>query len=210
MKASSISAIFFLISTLCSLSSTFVSSQADSCSTNLDLTSFQLPFNISPSIHCVSAWSSQDYILRYEQASSELWSFILSAPDSNAYIGIGFSPDGRMVGSSALVGWISGTDGSTAVKQYYLEGQSPGLVHPDQGDLKVASSVVVSRPSRIYLAFQLNSTTQPLTRIIYSVGPTGSLPSSPSYLLTQHAEAVSTTLNYVTGTSSDQTPYSKL
>ncbi|KAG5232137.1 cytochrome b561 and DOMON domain-containing protein [Salix suchowensis] len=91
----------------------FVNSQVDSCSSNLNING--LPFD-SASLHCVNAWSSQNFILRYAQTSSNLWSFVLSAPDANSYIAIGFSSNGLMIGSSAVVGWISATDGSSGVK----------------------------------------------------------------------------------------------
>ncbi|KAF2586662.1 hypothetical protein F2Q70_00037623 [Brassica cretica] len=53
---------------------------------------------------CVEVWSDQNYILRCAKTVENTWSFILSTPDSNAYIAIGFSTNGRMVGSSAIVG----------------------------------------------------------------------------------------------------------
>lgn len=51
-----------------------------------------------------SVWSSQGFVLRYRQTDTKQWSFVLSAPNSNSYIAMGFSPDGQMVGSSAIVG----------------------------------------------------------------------------------------------------------
>ncbi|CAD6228748.1 unnamed protein product [Miscanthus lutarioriparius] len=87
---------------------------------------------------------------------SNAWSFVLSAPDNGGYISIGFSPTGRMVGSSAVA----------------------GSCPPDQGKLALASGAaaptVVSNGSRLYLAFQLAG--QPLTDVVYAVGPSGTLP----------------------------------
>ncbi|KAI5565881.1 hypothetical protein BDE02_14G149000 [Populus trichocarpa] len=195
MASSVISIIFF---TICGLAF-FVNSQVDSCNSNLNINS--LPFD-SASLHCVSAWSSQDFILRYAQTSSNLWSFVLSAPDANSYIAIGFSSNGVMIGSSAVVGWISATDGSPTVKKYFLGGQNSKEVVLDGGNLVINTSMIVTQSSRLYLAFQLN-TDQPAPRILYALGPTGVMPSSPSFSLTRHADMVSTTLNYVTGQTSN-------
>lgn len=136
--------------------------------------------------------------MQYAQTSSNLWSFVLSAPDANSYIAIGFSSNGVMIGSSAVVGWISATDGSPTVKKYFLGGQNSKEVVLDGGNLVINTSMIVTQSSRLYLAFQLN-TDQPAPRIIYALGPTGVMPSSPSFSLTRHADMVSTTLNYVTG-----------
>ena len=124
---------------------------------------------------------------------------MLSAPDNNGYIAIGFSRQGSMVGSSAIVGWGGSNRG---IKQYYLGGQDSSLVDPDQGNLMVVSdtSSVTTQSSHIYMAFQLN-TTQPESKLLYAVGPQGHLPSSPDFLLVQHDTMVSTTINYLSGQS---------
>ncbi|KAB5527787.1 hypothetical protein DKX38_021634 [Salix brachista] len=203
MMASSVIFIFFF--TICGLAA-FVNSQVDSCGSNLNING--LPFD-SASLHCVNAWSSQNFILRYAQTSSNLWSFVLSAPDANSYIAIGFSSNGLMIGSSAVVGWISATDGSSGVKKYFLGGQSSKEVVPDGGNLVVNTSAIVTQSSRLYLAFQLNAD-QPSRRIVYALGQTGLMPSSPSFSLTQHTSTASTALNYVTGQTSSVSPPLKL
>ncbi|RRT42747.1 hypothetical protein B296_00056893 [Ensete ventricosum] len=160
----------------------FVSSQSDSCSSKLTVSNL-IPFNTS-SLTCMSAWSSEGFILRYENAGPSLWNFVLSAPEKGAYIAIGFSGNGRMVGSSAMVGWKS-SSGVGIVKQYYLGGYSSNQCPPDKGSLSLVqgSSLIVSRSSRLYLAFQL-STAQPQSSLVYAVGPSNSLPSSGGYLST--------------------------
>lgn len=137
--------------------------------------------------------------MQYSQTSANVWSFVLSAPDANSFVGMGFSPNGMMVGSSAIVGWIA-SDGTGTIKQYALNGQTPSQVLVDQGNLNVLSnsSMIISQSSRVYLVFQLN-TNQPLTRLIYSVGPTGFFPTSPNFALMEHRDKVTTVLNYVTG-----------
>ncbi|KAL6978141.1 hypothetical protein U1Q18_044911 [Sarracenia purpurea var. burkii] len=206
MKVSFIFIAFFLISGL----SSPVNSQTDSCNSIFNDTNGQIPFDTS-SLHCKAVWTSQDYILSYAQSGSNVWSFVLSAPNSNAYIAIGFSPNGNMVGSSAIVGWIA-ADGVAGMEQYFLGGQTPSQVQPNQGDLTVVenSSAIVSASSRLYMAFQLN-TGQPRSQLLYAVGPTGIFPSAPGYVLTEHSNHVSTTLNYVTGeTQTQNSPYSNL
>lgn len=133
----------------------------------------------------------------------------MSAPDTNAYIAIGFSSDGSMVGSSAIVGWV-GSDGG--IKQYYLGGTQSSLVEPNKGSLQVLgnTSAALSQSKRIYMAFQLN-TTQPQSKLLYAVGPQGQFPSSPEFRLSQHEYKISTRIDYLTGQSGTvQTPYSRL
>ncbi|CAA6667734.1 unnamed protein product [Spirodela intermedia] len=179
------------------------SSPATSCSSNLGAEAANLiPFNTS-SLGCYTAWRSRDFILLYKQEQPGLWSFVLSAPDNNAYIAVGFSTNGRMVGASAVAGWVA-SGGAGVVKQYALRGTSSTDCPPDQGSLQLvpAKSTILSLSSRIYLAFQLN-TTQPQTRLIYAVGPRGSLPGSDFYLA-EHESMVSTAVDYTTGRSSGE------
>ncbi|KAL3531017.1 hypothetical protein ACH5RR_010339 [Cinchona calisaya] len=172
----------------------------DSCSRDLGLLNSQLPFNTT-SFNCNPVWSSQSFILRYMQTAPSEWSFVLSAPNPNSYIGIGFSPDGNMVGSSAIVGWVA-SDGTANMKRYFLGGQNPNLVIPDEGNLTLGSnSSIIPDNSRIYMAFQLVNTDRPLNQLIYSVGPSGQIPSAPSFRLTQHTDYATTVLNYATGQS---------
>ncbi|XP_050207024.1 cytochrome b561 and DOMON domain-containing protein At3g07570-like [Mercurialis annua] len=192
---------YFLLIILIICSSLLQISQADSCSLNLNLTAVQFPFNLS-SLHCSIVWNVHDFVLRYAQTSSNLWSFVLSKPDTNSYLGMGFSDDGLMVGSSAIVGWIS-SDGYANVKQYSLRAQIETQVIPDSGDLNISYSTIISQSTRIYLAFQL-VTHRPSSRIIYSIGPVGMLPSSPSYRLMEHRDKISTALNYVTSETSNE------
>ncbi|THU43993.1 hypothetical protein C4D60_Mb02t02690 [Musa balbisiana] len=192
-KVSSCFSTFILL--LLSFTS-FVSSQSDSCSSKLTVSNL-IPFNTS-SLTCMSAWSSEGFILRYENAGPSLWNFVLSAPDKGAYIAIGFSGNGRMVGSSAMVGWKS-SSGVGIVKQYYLGGYSSDQCPPDKGSLSLVqgSSLIVSQSSRLYLAFQL-STAQPQSSLVYAVGPSNSLPSSGGYLST-HRDMASGTLSTPAG-----------
>ncbi|XP_042516057.1 cytochrome b561 and DOMON domain-containing protein At3g07570 [Macadamia integrifolia] len=186
----------------------FVYSQSDSCSSNLNNLNGLVNFNTT-SFHCQLVWDTEDYILRYLQSGPNLWSFVLSASYANSYIAMGFSKDGNMVGSSAMVGWAS-SDGGGVIKQYYLGGTTPSQVIPDQGKLSVVSnsSSIVYQSPRIYLAFQLK-TTELQSNLIYSVGPSNWLPAS-DFLLKQHRSHISTSWNYVTGQSNEENPYCRL
>ncbi|RLN05022.1 hypothetical protein C2845_PM13G16020 [Panicum miliaceum] len=185
-----------------------VSSQsaADSCSNGLSLGSL-VPFNTT-GLACFQAWPSQDFILRFGKAAlgSNLWSFVLSAPDNGGYISVGFSPTGRMVGSSAVAGWVTAA-GAGSARQYYLGGTSSRSCPPDQGKLALArgaaAPTIVSKGSRLYLAFQLAG--QPLTDVVYAVGPSGSLPGSNG-LLPQHQDMASGTISLSGGSSGGGSP----
>ena len=123
---------------------------------------------------------------------------MVSAPVVDAYIAIGFSPDGKMVGASAVVGWIS-SNGTGIAKQYALRGVDSRDCPPDQGDLKLIpnSPIIIKNSSRLFLGFQLN-TTKPLNRLLYSIGPRGRLPGSDFYLV-EHDDRVSTIIDYASG-----------
>ncbi|QHO22367.1 Cytochrome b561 and DOMON domain-containing protein [Arachis hypogaea] len=137
-------------------------------------------------------------ILKYGRASSNVWSFIFSFPSSiNAYAAIGFSNDGKMVKSSAIVGWISGLNGG-GMNQYYLGGLSDGEVVPGEGDLYVMNETIIQpNPSIVYMIFQLK-TNQPSSKLIYSIGPNGVFPDTQGKLQ-QHSDAISTVIDYSQG-----------
>ncbi|XP_009147056.1 cytochrome b561 and DOMON domain-containing protein At3g07570 [Brassica rapa] len=181
----------------------------ETCSSTLPLN--DLTFD-STLLQCVEAWTPQNYILRYAKTVENTWSFILSAPDSGAYIGIGFSTNGQMTGASAVVGWIP-TDGRGQAKQYLLGGKSPGEVKPDQGDLKIVngSLKIESVSSRLYMSFQLTAEL-PRQSLLYAMGPAGFIPSSPGFTLREHRDMTTTTINYNTGSQSvvKGSPHSKL
>uniref|UniRef100_J3L6N3 DOMON domain-containing protein n=2 Tax=Oryza brachyantha TaxID=4533 RepID=J3L6N3_ORYBR len=183
-----------LLVVLCfvSSSSLLVRSQtsSDSCAAALSVGSL-LPFNTT-GLKCLQAWPSQDFVLRFgkDASGSNVWNFVLSAPDTGGYIAVGFSPSGKMVGSSAVAGWVPAGKAGTA-RQYYLGGMSSSSCPPDQGKLTLsrgpAAPAIVSKSSRLYLAFQFSG--QPLTKVIYAVGPKGTLPDSNGLLAVHLAMA---------------------
>ncbi|KAF8094246.1 hypothetical protein N665_0367s0029 [Sinapis alba] len=199
MKLCSVSFIFGLIALQFLPLFTIVNGQqaTDSCNSTLPLK--DLAFD-SSNLQCVEVWRLQNYILRYARTVENTWSFILSAPDSSAYIGIGFSTTGRMVGSSAVVGWITSDSGRGNAKQYLLGGRSPGEVIPDQGELKIVNGSlrIESVSSRLYLSFKLTAEL-PRERLLYAMGPKDFFPSSPEFRLREHQFMTTTTINYNTG-----------
>lgn len=121
----------------------------------------------------------------------------MSAPDTNAYISIGFSSNGKMVGSSAMVGWVS--SGKGTANQYYLGGESSSNCPPGKGNLNVVknSTVIVSQSSVLYLAFEITAE-QTTPYLVYAVGPRGSLPSSSGYL-SEHRDMTHASFDANTG-----------
>lgn len=196
-------------------------SQTDSCTSNLDLSALGFGFDTS-SLTCISAWSAHSFVLRvislflstlycrffcrltrppivqYSQSGPTTWSFILSVPTVDAFVAIGFSSNGQMMGSSAMVGWIPSSGGGI-IKQYKLDGKTSSMVKPDQGDLVINTSTIVSQSSRTFLAFQLNTAAQPKSQLIYAIGPPSVLPSAPGYALSEHQDKIATSVNYVSG-----------
>ncbi|KAH7681244.1 Cytochrome b561/ferric reductase transmembrane domain-containing protein [Dioscorea alata] len=159
-----------------------------------------IPFNTT-FMNCLTVWNSESFILRYTKSEQNLWNFILSAPNSGSYIALGFSNNGAMVKSSALVGWVNNDDGIGVIKQYYLGGASSRQCVPDQGNLQVmhGKSLIVSHSysSYLYLAFQLNITQLP-QYLIFAVGPKDTLPASDNFLPV-HRNKLSIFINYDTG-----------
>jgi len=95
-------------------------------------------------------------VLQYSENRDNVMTIIVSALYTTGWVGIGFSKEGRMVGSSAMIGWIS-KKGHAKIKQYYLQGTERDQVVPDQGELQLQKvpPVVALHGAMIYLAFQV-------------------------------------------------------
>lgn len=94
--------------------------------------------------------------MQHYQNENNLTTMILSSRKVSSWIGIGFSEHGKMVGSSAMVGWISADRKSNIVKQYYLKDYDEMQVIPDKGELRLtkAPPSIVLDQDILYLAFQ--------------------------------------------------------
>ncbi|KAK1421809.1 hypothetical protein QVD17_24443 [Tagetes erecta] len=183
----------------------------DSCtSSNLQTLNAQIYFD-SSSLMCSNVWSSQGFILRSSQTGPNLWSFVLSAPNTNSYVAMGFSPNSGMVGSSAVVGWMA--DDGPIMKKYFLGGKTPSQVVVDQGNLQIMpnTSSIISFSSRLYLAFQL-ITNQPTPQLVFAVGSSNNqAPSPPSFRLTMHTNQMTAAFDYLSGQGNQiSSPYSDL
>ncbi|RLN25667.1 hypothetical protein C2845_PM07G31290 [Panicum miliaceum] len=195
-----------LVLLLCCLCSSVARSQktGDSCGSGSSLAAVSrlIPFDTS-NLTCLDAWPSQGFIVRrvqYGKSGQDTWSFVLSAPDAGGYVSVGFSSDGAMVGSSAVVGWTTG-GGVGVAKQYRLGGTSPGSCPPDQGSLALVpgTTLLAAQSSRLYLAFQFTAA-RPAPYLICAVGPSGAQLSN-NYLV-RHRSYGSASVDYATGVAS--------
>ncbi|CAL4972684.1 unnamed protein product [Urochloa decumbens] len=198
-----------LVLLLCYLCSSVARSQStsDSCSASGSSlaagVSRLIPFDTS-NLTCLDAWSSQGFVVRYGKSGQGTWSFVLSAPDAGGYVAVGFSPDGAMVGSSAVAGWTTTAGGAGIAKQYRLGGTSPASCPPDQGSLALlpGTTLLAAQSSRLYLAFQFTSAQPPPPYLIYAVGPSGARISGNNNYLVRHKSYASAAVNYATGVAS--------
>ncbi|KAI4356237.1 hypothetical protein L6164_000274 [Bauhinia variegata] len=196
MEQSSSCLIFLLI--FCS-SLSLVNSQEDSCENQIS----GLGFNFdTTSLKCFPVWDVQNFILRFTKASTDKWYFVLSYPYGiNSWAAIGFSSDGKMVGSSALAVWVA-RPGVGGTQPYYLGGTSENEVDPNGSKLTFHNRSFKSiGTSRVYLSFVLE-TSAPEPYLLYAIGPKGSFPSQDNPTLSKHIDKVSTTMDYDKGTTS--------
>ncbi|KAF3320109.1 Cytochrome b561 and DOMON domain-containing protein [Carex littledalei] len=188
--------IFFSASLLFVLASiTAVHSQMDSC--DADLSSFlPAPFNTSGLV-CKPVWKT--FILRYYQSEHNTISIVLSSIYTSGWIAMGFSPDGMMVGSNAMVGWID-TTGRAFIKQYDLRGMSSSDVVVNDGKLRLTSvsPKVVLYGVNIYLMFQVRfSKLVESQEILFAYAN-----EAPNhFLLMKHDDKISISIEFSSGAS---------
>uniref|UniRef100_A0A1D1XJT0 Ferric-chelate reductase 1 n=1 Tax=Anthurium amnicola TaxID=1678845 RepID=A0A1D1XJT0_9ARAE len=178
------------------VSTSGVDAQSDACGS--DLSSFlPAPFNGS-GFNCRPLWNN--FVLRYSQSQDYILSIVLSATYTSGWVGIGFSRDGMMVGSSAMVGWISRED-TAVIRQFYLGGQSSSQVVVNKGQLQatnVKPAVVLYGPN-IYLAFQVQFSA-PITQQDLLFAYSAATPLN--YKLRQHDDKTSIRFDFSAGTAS--------
>ncbi|XP_058100423.1 cytochrome b561 and DOMON domain-containing protein At3g61750-like [Magnolia sinica] len=174
-----------------------VEAQTDSCDS--DLSSFlPFPFNSSSALTCRPVWNT--FVLRYSKAPDNVLNIVLSAVYTSGWVGLGFSRDGMMVGSSAMVGWI-GKESRAHIRQYFLRGQSSSEVRVNEGQLlgTDVSPAVVLNGATIYLAFQLKFLA-PITQqsLLFAFGAA----TPHHYRLKEHEDKTSVFFDFSAGTSS--------
>ncbi|XP_047337945.1 cytochrome b561 and DOMON domain-containing protein At3g61750-like [Impatiens glandulifera] len=128
---------------------------------NVDLSSFlPLPYGGVKDMECKPVWNT--FVLQYSQSKDHVLTVVLSAVYTMGWVGMGFSSNGKMLNSSAMVGWIN-KEGIAHIKQYHLKGFRQREVIPDKGNLPLSDNVptvVALRGATLYMGFQLkfNST----------------------------------------------------
>ena len=148
-------------------------------------------------------WDSHhfDGWMQFYQDGQNVTTIVLSGKHNHRWIGVGFSRNGSMVGSSAVVAWVE-PNGVSGIRQYYLEDKIMSKVIPNKGNLKftTARPVVVVHGDLLYMAFQLQFTAslafQPILLATGSGNPyqNGSLP--------KHTNSTTTFIEFSTGFSS--------
>ncbi|KAF3326609.1 putative ferric-chelate reductase 1 [Carex littledalei] len=106
-------------------------------------------------LDCTILWNT--FVLRYSQNKDHELSIVVSTIYTTGWVGMGFSKDGMMVGSSAMVGWM-GKTGVPHIKQFFLKGQTSSQVVVNEGNLLMSTSSepkVFVDEAKIYLAFKL-------------------------------------------------------
>lgn len=139
-------------------------------------------------------------MLQFYQDDQNVTTLVLAGRHAYRWIGIGFSGDGKMVGSSAIVAWIE-RDGVSGLRQYYLEGKNMSRVIPDKGDLHftTASPAVVVHGELLYIAFQLKfSSSLSHQPILIAIGSGNPLRNG---LLPKHVNSTTTHIEFSTGFS---------
>lgn len=171
-----------------------------------DLTSVLPPpySNISQSkLICMTVWNT--FVLRHYQSEDGTLTIMLSAVYTTGWVGIGFSKDGLMVGSSAMVGWFN-KKGQPKIMQYYLQGTVASKVKPGKGELPLTGvpAAVGLHSSRIYVAFQLKLS-KPLARqpVILAFG----IKYPKHHRLTHHVNKTSIYVDFVAGSASPGSKY---
>lgn len=138
-------------------------------------------------------------VSQYAQGKDNVLRVVISSMYSTGWVGMGFSRDGLMVGSSAMVGWI-GRKGLPHVKQFALRGKTSGKVVVNRGFLVSNSNnhdhTVVVQQAKIYLAFQLRFQS-PLRRQQVLLAFGNAIPVNDR--LTEHQGKTSFTFDFTTG-----------
>ncbi|CAL1398174.1 unnamed protein product [Linum trigynum] len=181
-------------------SSSTRSSELCSSSSSIDTATFLPPPYSNITMACTPLWN--DFVLRYHKGEDNVMTFVLSVVYTSGWVGMGFSKNGLMVGSSAVVGWVT-KKGTPMVKQYYLQGSKQSQVVADAGelDLNHIPPAAVLHPPHIYLAFQAKFD-RPLLKqpIILAFGT--KYPGHHHYRLSHHDDKTTILFDFSAGPES--------
>ncbi|KAI0529290.1 hypothetical protein KFK09_001837 [Dendrobium nobile] len=197
MEIASLSVLVILLGGI-----SLVGGQADNCEANRNAV---LPVGYSNiTLVCLPIWNN--LILRYSLNEDNVLTIVLSMLYTSGWVGMGFSKDGMMVGSSAMVGWIGNT-GRPHIKQFYLRGQSSSQVLADQGQLPAAggSPAIVQNGPNIYIAFQLKFLSRiTQQKLLFAFGTA----TPVNDRLTKHQDKISVSFDFSSRTfSASSYPY---
>ncbi|KAK4268098.1 hypothetical protein QN277_024801 [Acacia crassicarpa] len=175
-------------------SSNLVISQ-DSCPGNLDNV-IDIPFDKRSLQHCVHIWPAHNLILRFGKGDSGQLNWLLSYPsDTDSYVAIGLSKDGKMVGSYADVTWID--DGKEQILRYSLDGKTSDQVNPAADNPGTRYIDPKTQPTAYFAG------TVPLniaSYLLLAIGRKNSFPSSAdNYRLVKHQDYIVLEINYDNG-----------
>ncbi|KAF6991801.1 hypothetical protein CFC21_008847 [Triticum aestivum] len=166
--------------------------QMDSCSGDLP---FALVGNYS-GLACQPVWNN--FVLRYHQDKNNVLRVVLSTMYSTGWVGMGFSRDGLMIGSSAMVGWM-GKKGLPHIRQFSLRSKSGSKAAVVDRGFLVSNDhdhTVVVQQAKIYVAFQLKfSYRLSHQHIILAFGPGVPVKNK----LSKHQDKTSFTFDFTTG-----------
>ncbi|CAM0150632.1 unnamed protein product [Urochloa decumbens] len=152
---------------------------------------------------CTPVWNT--FVLRYAQGKDNVLRVVLSTMYSTGWVGMGFSKNGLMVGSSAMVGWM-GKTGVAHIKQFQLQGKTPSQVVVDKGSLvsNDHDHTVLVQQAKIYLAFQLRFT-QPLKSQSVLLAFGSAIPVNDR--LSEHQDKTAIVFDFTTGSSSSASSF---
>ncbi|XP_024392891.1 cytochrome b561 and DOMON domain-containing protein At3g61750 [Physcomitrium patens] len=190
-----------------------VSSQATNVGCAADLKSKVTKFQ-TQSLHCKAynfpainpyiIWALKDNV-------TNITSMVVSMPLSpNQWAGLGFSADGQMVGSTALIATLS-SSGVPIVKVYKLNSRSTSGVVEDASGLSFVggpADAVYDQGRTVYVSFQLNlaKSTAGSRFFLMAYGPT----SLDGQGISQHVDRISLSAQFVTGVMAGESTASKL
>ncbi|XP_034677414.1 cytochrome b561 and DOMON domain-containing protein At3g61750-like [Vitis riparia] len=120
------------------------------------------PYRRQKGFACSQPWGSVSF--KYFQDSDNVTTIVLSKDKFLGWIGIGFSKDGGMVGSSAVVGWTGGVKNidndkdevEPGIAKFLLEGKNVESVTSFKGEFNFTDTppFVILNNNSFYMGFQ--------------------------------------------------------
>lgn len=155
--------------------------------------------------------SSQFYVWALRDNATQATSIVVAVPlTTGNWAGLGFSSEGLMVGSTAVIATLNSSGAAATV--YNLKGKSPSLVTPGSGLSFVNSSGAEayydSTSGYVYMSYQVDLATSTPANAGYLIMAHGAQDSGTT--LQQHTDYISEPGNFVTGAAAGPSAVSKL